>query len=165
MKLFNILFLGSVLISVVSCGPIDNRKSFDDVTEYNDYIIDNMNIIDEMYVTTLDVDKGKDYCLAQCDSLIVKSEETVALLNGIQPYDGDSTLAMAAKDFCNYMGKAGKKDLPDFINLVLKPELASEDESKINSEATKIDKNYEIQMDKVQATQKSFAKKFNFIIK
>jgi hypothetical protein len=124
-----------------------------------------MNIIDEMYVTTLDVDKGKDYCLAQCDSLIVKSEETIALLNSIQPYDGDSTLAMAAKEFCNYMGKAGKKDLPDFINLVLKAELTSEDESKINSEATKIDKNYEIKMDKVQSTQKAFAKKFNFIIK
>jgi hypothetical protein len=165
MKLFNILFLGVTIITLVSCGPIDNRKSFSDVTEYNDYIIDNMNIIDEMYVTTLDVEKGKEYCISQCDSLITKSKETVALLNDIQPYEGDSTLAMAAKDFCLYMSRAGKKDLPQFINLVLDQDLSAQDESKINTEATKIDKNYELQMDKVQVAQKAFAKKFNFIIK
>ena len=165
MKLFNTLILALSIITLLSCGPVDNRKSFQDVTEYNDFIIDNVNLIDEMYVTTLDDDKGRDYCLSQCDSLIIRSERTVELLNNIQPFDGDSSLAMAAKGFCSYMCAIGKKDLPQFINLALNPDISIEDLPKINTEAKKLDDNYEIQMNKIDITQKSLSKKFDFIIK
>jgi len=165
MKLFNLLILALFIITLLSCGPLDNRKSFQDATEYNDFIIDNVNLIDEMYVTTLDDEKGKDYCLSPCDSLIIRSERTVELLNNIQPYDGDSSLAMAAKGFCKYMSDIGKKDLPQFINLALNPDISIEDLPKINTEAKKLDDNYEIQMNKIDKTQKRLSEKFNYMIK
>jgi hypothetical protein len=71
---------------------------------------------------------------------------------------------MAAKEFCTYMGQAGKKDLPEFINFVMDPNLTPEDEPKISEKADKIDKNYEVQMNNVETVQKALAKKFNFII-
>lgn len=165
MKLLNLLISLSVIITLISCGPTDDRKSFNDVTEYNDFIIDNVNLIDQLYVTTLNDKNGREYCLSQCDSLIAKSEKTIELLNNIQPYDGDSSLAMAAKGFCSYMGEIGKKDLPQFINLALNPDISIEDLPEINSEAKRLDGNYEIQMNKVETTQKALSKKFNFLIK
>jgi hypothetical protein len=47
MKLFNTLILALSIITLLSCGPVDNRKSFQDVTEYNDFIIDNVNLIED----------------------------------------------------------------------------------------------------------------------
>jgi len=165
MKLFNRITALLSFIVLFSCGPTDNRKSFTDVTEYNDFIIDNINLIDQLYVTTLDDKSGREYCLAQCDSLIIQSEKTIELLNGIQPYDGDSSLAMAAKGFCIYMGAIGKKDLPEFINIALNPNITVDDLPKMNSEAKKLDENYEIQMNKIETIQKALSKKFNYTVK
>lgn len=162
MKIKNLLTILSVVVMVISCGPTDNRKSFSEVTEYNDYIIDNINLIDELYVTTLNEDKGREYCLSQCDSLIANSEKTIALLNNIQPFEGDSSLAMAAKDFCSYMAAIGKKDLPQFINLAMNPDVSIQDLAEINTDANKLDENYEIQMDKIEKVQSILAKKHNF---
>lgn len=164
MKLVKYAMAGFLAITMVACGPKDSRKSFDDATKYNDYIIDQINELDKMYVTTMDITKGKEFCLAQCDSLTKKAEATIKALNDIQPYEGDSTFAMAAKKFCSYMGGAGKKELPDFINFVMDPNLTPEDEPKISEQADKIDKNYEVQMNNVETVQKALAKKFNFII-
>ena len=164
MKLFKYAIAGFLAITMIACGPTDNRKSFEDATKYNDYIIKEINELDQMNVTTMDVTKGKEYCLSQCDSLIKRSESAIKALNEIQPYEGDSTFTMAAKEFCTYMGQAGKNDLPEFINFVMDPNLTPEDEPKISEKADKIDKNYEVQMNNVETVQKALAKKFNFII-
>lgn len=166
MKLFNILLLLMAMIAAVSCGPTDNRLSFDKATEYNDYIVDIIDPITEIYNLTFATQKGDKYCLAQCDSLILKSEETIALLNGIQPYEDDSSFAMAAKEYCKYMVQIGKEDLPVFINLLKIVEAGGLDDTiTLNKNAVVLDKGYETRFEKFEAAQKVLAIKFNYKIK
>lgn len=171
MKLFYFSFIAGFLFVSASCNSTkDNRKSFDDVTKYNDYIIACINSLDTAYMKTLDVMKGKEYCINQCDSLVAFCDQTIEKLKGIQPYDGDSSFAMQAISYTQYMKNNGKTVVPSFLELTDKYETAKSEEEieQINKEleasGSKLDENYEIQMSKLETVQKALAKKFNFVI-
>jgi hypothetical protein len=164
MKQLLFVCVSAMTLFVMSCGPKDSRQSFDDPTKYNDFVVDALNELDLTYASTLDVNQGEEKCLALCDTLVEKAEATMLKLNSIQPYEGDSSLTMAAKDFTTYMGEIGKKDLPDFIKKVFNPEMTEADKTQIDQRATDLDKTYEVKMNQIDAVQKALSKKFNFII-
>ena len=61
MKFGFILSVTTALLLTVSCNfNKDNRKSFDDVVEYNDFIVDHINALDSAYILALATDNGFD---------------------------------------------------------------------------------------------------------
>jgi hypothetical protein len=139
-------------------------QTYSSAIEYNDFIIDHINELDSIYVSTMDVESGKDYCLSQCEVLMKKADEIIHELEANKVYKGETKFASAAIVFCKYMRDAGKKDLPEFINAIMQEDLASSDEAKILKMADKVDENYDKQMFKFEKAQKAFAKKFDFVI-
>lgn len=164
MKQFLFVCVSAMTLFMMSCGPKDSRQSFDDPTKYNDFVVDALNELDQTYASTLDVNQGEEKCLALCDTLVQKAEATMQKLNSIQPYEGDSSFTMAAKDFASYMGEIGKKDLPDFVKKVFNPEMSETDKAEIDKRAADLDKTYEAKMNQIDAVQKALSKKFNYII-
>ena len=164
MKQLLFVCVSAMTLFLMSCGPKDSRQSFDDPTKYNDFVVDALNELDQTYASTLDVNQGEVKCLSLCDTLVQKAEATLAKLNSIQPYEGDSSFTMAARDFATYMGEIGKKDLPDFVKKVFNPEMSEADKTEIDQRANDLDKTYEAKMNQIDAVQKALAKKFNFII-
>ena len=157
--MFNIIFQIAVVLPLFTFS-----QTATSAIEYNDFIIDHINELDELYVSTMNVESGKEYCLSQCEVLMKKADEIIRELEANKVYKGETKFASAAIVFCKYMKDAGKKDLPEFISTIMQEDLASSDEAKILKMADKIDENYDKQMFNFQKAQKAFAKKFDFVI-
>lgn len=169
-------FGGIVLVLglITSCNfNNDKRKSFDDAVTYNDFIVDHINALDSAYILALATDNGIDVCMRKCDSLVNLCDKTTEDLKGIQPFKGDSSLTMQALEYTQFMKRNGDKEIKDFLTLIQKyqdeaAELSEADEAalaaKVEESATKIDMNYDTEINKVDAVQKKLSKKFNFII-
>lgn len=149
---------------VVVLPLVTFSQTFSSAIEYNDFIIDHINELDSIYVTTMNVESGKEHCLLQCEILIKRAEEMIFELEANNVYEGETKFASAAIVFCKYMRDAGKKDLPEFISTIMRENIASSEEAGINKMADKIDENYDKQMTAFEKAQKVFAKKFDFVI-
>jgi hypothetical protein len=153
---------GLLVVLFCSCGPTDTRKSFNTPVEYNDYIINALNELDANYAKTLNNPDDKENSIKLCGDLVKNSDATIVKLNAIQPYDGDSSLAMVVKDFATYMKTIGQHDLPDFLNKLHKPDRNDNDQAEIDKIASKLDQTYDNKWVKIDATQQTLANKFNF---
>lgn len=166
---FGIIFsLAAVLLLTVSCNS-DKRKSFDDVVEYNDFIVDHINSLDSVYMLALETDNGIEDCMKKCDELVNLCDKTSAEFKGIQPYDGDSTLTMQALAYTQFMRNNGDKEIKRLLKLIDTFEKGSiEEQEKLSDEvqlvAENLDKQYDIEINKVDAVQQKFSKKHNFTI-
>lgn len=164
MKQIPIFCLALATFFLVACGPKDSRQSFDDPTVYNDFVVDALTELDLTYANALNMNQGQEKCLLMCDSLVFKSEATLKKLEGIQPYEGDSSFTMAARDFAQYMKRIGKNDLPTFIHKVFDPELIETDRAEIDRLAADLDKTYNAKLNEINTVQKALAKKFDYTI-
>ncbi len=170
MKFGFIFSIAASLLLAVSCNfNNDNRKSFDEVVEYNDFIVDHINALDSAYILALATDSGIAVCMKKCDVLVDLCDKTTAEFKGIQPYDGDSSLTMQALAYTQFMRNNGKKEIKNLLTLIGKYEKADiEGQEKlvgeVQSTAGNIDKQYDIEINKVDKVQQKFAKKHNFTI-
>ena len=166
---FGIIFsLAAALLLTVSCNS-DKRKSFDDVVEYNDFIVDHINSLDSVYMLALATDNGIEKCMKECDELVKLCDQTATEFKGIQPYEGDSTLTMQALAYTQFMRNNGDKEIKKLLKMIDTFEDASmEEQEKLSEEvqasAENIDKQYDIEINKVDAVQQKFSKKHNFTI-
>lgn len=168
MKFGLILSAVAALLLTVSCNS-DKRKSFDDVVTYNDFIVDHINALDSAYILALATDNGIDDCLKKCDVLVDLCDKTEADFKGIQPYEGDSSLTMQALAYTQFMRNNGEKEIKKLLKLIEKYENASFEEQEAMTEevqktAEEIDKQYDIEINKVDKVQQKFSQKFNFTI-
>ena len=158
----------AVLILAVSCNVnSDKRKSFTDVVEYNDFIVDHINALDSAYILALATDSGIDVCMKKCDQLVDLCDKTTEEFKGIQPYQGDSTLTMQALAYTQFMRNNGKTDIKKLLKLIDKYQNASFEEQEkmveeVQSTAENIDKQYDIEINKVDKVQQKFSVKHNF---
>ncbi len=170
MKFGFILSVTAALLLTVSCNMNkDNRKSFDDVVEYNDFIVDHINTLDSAYILALATDSGIDVCMEKCDLLVKLCDKTTAEFKGIQPYDGDSTLTMQALAYTQFMRNNGEKEIKNLLKLIETYQNASVEEQaklvdEVQSTAAEIDKQYDIEINKVDEVQQKFSQKHNFQI-
>ncbi len=168
---FGFIFLAvSALLLTASCNlNNDKRKSFEDVVVYNDFIVDHINALDSAYILALATDNGIDYCMKKCDSLVDLCDKTSSELKGIQPYNGDSSLTMQALAYTQFMRNNGERDIKNFLKLLDTYENAELEEQEklvdeVQTTAESIDKNYDVEMDKVNTVQEKFAKKHNYTV-
>ena len=168
---FGFIFLAvSALLLTASCNlNNDKRKSFEDVVVYNDFIVDHINALDSAYILALATDNGIDYCMKKCDSLVDLCDKTSSELKGIQPYNGDSSLTMQALAYTQFMRNNGERDIKNFLKLLDTYENAELEEQEklvdeVQTTAESIDKNYDVEMDKVNTVQEKLAKKHNYTV-
>lgn len=170
MKFGFILSVATALLLTVSCNTNkDNRKSFDDVVEYNDYIVDHINSLDSAYILALATDSGINVCMTKCDLLVKLCDKTTAEFKGLQPYEGDSTLTMQALAYTQFMRNNGEKEIKKLLELIDTYQNASMEEQanlvdEVQSTAAAIDKQYDIEIGKVDEVQQKFSQKHNFKI-
>ena len=168
MKFGFIFSVTAIMLLAVSCNfKKDNRKSFDDVVEYNDYIVDHINGLDSAYILALATDNGIDVCMKRCDLLVDLCDKTTAEFKGIQPYEGDSSLTMQALAYTQFMRNNGKTEIKKLLKLIDKYQNASFEEQEkmveeVQSTAENIDKQYDIEINKVDKVQQKFSVKHNF---
>lgn len=166
---FGIIFsMATALLLMVSCNN-DKRKSFDEAVDYNDFIVDHINSLDSAYILALATDNGIEECLKKCDVLVDLCDKTTADFKGIQPYKGDSTLTMQALAYTQFMKNNGKTEIKKLLKMIDSYENASfEEQEKLAVEVQKtageIDKQYEIEINKLELVQQKFSRKFNITI-
>ncbi|WP_343634855.1 hypothetical protein [Fluviicola sp.] len=168
---FGFIFSTAVaFMLLVSCNMNnDKRRGFKDVVEYNDFIVDHINSLDSAYILALATDSGIDVCMKKCDDLVVLCDKTTEEFKGIQPYEGDSTLTMQALAYTQFMRNNGKTEIKKLLKLIDAYQNASMEEQEkmvdeVQSTAEEIDKQYDIEINKVDQVQQKFSKKHNFKI-
>ncbi len=167
---FCLALVGAIAVSCKMNN--DKRKSFSDVVEYNDYLIDHIDEINEIYMLALDTSLSFEEALIISDSLVVVCEQTTDDIKGIQPFEGDSSLAMQALEYTQFMKLNGKKHLKDFLKLEQKyiesADLSEEESNLLFNQAEemiqKMDKIRDKELEKVDLVQEKFARKYNMTV-
>lgn len=159
-----LFFILAGLFLVQSCGNKDSRKSFSDVVEYNDYIIDQVNEVDQHYSDALNNSTSEEEGLKACDSLFAVSNRALVRLQDLQPYKNDSTLCESAKGFVNHFSMISKRELPQFFARIFNTNRTEADQAEIDHRAAFLDQHYEAEMDHFNLVQKALSTKFNFQI-
>jgi len=131
--------------------------------------VDHINALDSAYILALATDSGIDVCMEKCDLLVKKCDQTTEEFKGIQPYDGDSTLTMQALAYTQFMRNNGEKEIKNLLKLIDTYQNASVEEQvalvdEVQSTAAEIDKQYDIEIGKVDKVQQKFSQKHNFKI-
>jgi len=151
---FLILFLSLIIFS--GCGPTDPRKKFSDVVEYNDYIVDELELTDALFDELID-NIFNDITLAEKNLKIFQEGADNRLLRlNIQPYEEDSSLCEATKDYLKIISELSKTDMAELIELQKVGEAGYEAALLL---CDKIDETRATEHDKVELAQKIFAKK------
>jgi len=159
-----ILLIPGILLFVQSCGDKNNRKSFTNVVEYNDFIIDQVNEVDRQYADALNNSQDRAEGLSACDSLLALTDRALQRLENIQAFREDSTFCDAAKGFITYMKSISTRELPQFFDLIFNSNRSQEDQSEIDSRADYLDRRYEAEMAHLNLVQKALSTKFDFQI-
>jgi hypothetical protein len=170
MKIKFILWVALFGITLVACNiSNDHRKSFGDVTEYNDFLVDHIETINAVYTYTLDTSLTAEVALKACDSLVELCDYTSSELKNIQPFQGDSSFTMQTLAYVQYMKHAGQKDLKEFLSLeevYFKGEYGNETDivAEIEDAIGKINQRQELESEKVDLVQKKFAEKYHMTV-
>lgn len=158
---------------VVSCKTNnDKRKSFSDVVEYNDYLIDKVDEINNVYTRALDTTLSFEDAMKVCDSLVTLCERTTEEVKGIQPFEGDSSMAMQVLQYTQFMRLNGEKHVKDFLKVEEKymqsADLSVEESDALYEEAderiNKLNDSRDKEMLKIDAVQGKFADKFDMMV-
>lgn len=160
----------SVALFMVSCNQNnDKRKSFNDVVEYNDFIVDHIEKVNAVYTQALDTSLSIEEALKACDELTQLCEKSTLELKNIQPFDRDSSLTMQTLQYFQYMKVNGNNKIKHFLTLedqYLKSEFTDEEAliSEIEAAIGEINLEQEIESEKVNVVQKKFATKHDMLI-
>ncbi|WP_300660395.1 hypothetical protein [Fluviicola sp.] len=118
---FCIALIGTL---VVSCSNSDSpkpnpdkRRLFTDVADYNDYLVDQLDMLTIAYDNSLDANITTEEALKRCDSLVTLCEKAAENIKGIQPFEGDSSLAMQMLDYVRFLKFSGEKSIPEFLKM------------------------------------------------
>ncbi len=155
-----------VLMAIAgSTGFSQNEKlSFSSAIDYNDYLVDRINEVDQAYVEALEVGGSKEQCFAKIDSLNKISTRNLKQLKLLIAFNGEKNFVKSTTAFITYMNKISKKNLYDFEKLVFSDNLTAGMSKKMMSIATKLDADYDKYFSKIEVAQKAFAEKSGFSI-
>lgn len=164
------LFSGFLIVAACNRNN-DKRRSFNDVVEYNDFIVDQVNSLDSAYVLALDTDQGIDFCMRKCDSLVTLCNHSTKELMGIQPFEGDSSLTMQALKYVQFMRNNGEHEVKNLLKMIeayqqmdydIDPEKEEKTLAEIEEAVGLLDKRYEEEINRVEAVQSKLSQKHHF---
>lgn len=164
------LFSGLLILAACNRNN-DKRKSFEDVVEYNDFIVDQVNSLDSAYILAVNTERGVEFCRHKCDSLVELCNQATKELMDIQPFEGDSSLTMQALKYVQYMRNTGEKEIKNLLKMIeeyqqmgydIAPEKEEEIIATINKEADRLDARYEEEINRLEAVQTKLSQKHRF---
>lgn len=169
---FCLALIGTVLISCNMNTNPDKRKSFTDVVDYNDYMVDQIDAIQNAYDRALDTTKTLEEALKECDSLVVICEKSVENIKGTQPFEGDSSLVMQMLEYIQFMKVNGGKHLKellqmqeDYLNLADYETPEAENlTKKLNEAIVKQNTSKDRELAKLDMVQKKFGERHQMMI-
>jgi len=156
------------LTIIASCNNHHARSgdiTFDNPIEYNDFIVDQQNvIIEHMIELSNSYDNGKrDTIQDAFNCLVIACDSSKALIDNLTAYENDSTLKISASELFNFYSSIFHKEYKEMLDIFLKGELASDSEiSRLNNIVTYVREKEEDLNLKLTASQHSFSQKYGF---
>jgi hypothetical protein len=155
-------------ILFASCNDHKARSgniTFDNPIEYNDFIIDQQNvIIEHMIALSRSYDKGEHDTIQEAfKSLVNACDSSRALIHNLTAYENDSTLKISAAELFNFYSNTFHKEYKEMLGIFLKGELASDTEIlRLNNIVAYVRLKEEELNIKLTASQHSFSQKYGF---
>lgn len=158
-----VYFLVMFIFIIPACSETDKRKSFSTPMEYNDYIMTELNEIDQWYndqiLQVKDAASARKFCL----DIERKTERGIVKLS-IQPFEGDSSLCEETKGFFTFLKTMSRNELRMFFKLVYNQTNTSDSKNKIAELIGKMDGEYSKWWSSIKHIQKVFASKHHLNI-
>lgn len=173
---FCIALIGTVVVSCnTNTSPKpnpDKRRLFTDVADYNNYLVDQLDMLTIAYDSSLEANITTEEALKRCDSLVTLCEKATENIKGIQPFEGDSSLAMQMLDYVRFLKFSGKKSIPEFLKMdeeyINLPDSETQEierlGKKIDEVAAKQNTDRDREQAKVDKVQLKFGKRHNLTI-
>lgn len=155
--LFSVLF--------ISLFSLAHTQSFTDAIAYNDYIIEQQNLVGADILAFVDKfndsDMTKAAILPSLERLLKTAKTSLATVEKIEPFEGDSQLKPAAVKLFQFYVKVIDSDYRTMVDMLYGGELTDDVSSKLNTLVEKIQTD-EASIDLNFATaQAAFAEKHN----
>ncbi len=101
--------------------------------------------------------------LLQYHALVTRSDSSLAMLNQLSDYEGDSLLRNSAIDLLQFYNNVFHHEYKEMIDIFLKGDTASDgDITKLNLIVERVRSQEEILNQKLSVAQEKFATKFQF---
>ena len=157
---FSFFMLIALTFFMTGCENGDNRKSFWEAPEYNDYLIAELHKIDDFYSNGMTSAKDSVSALQFCSDLEKETKITLENLN-IQPFEGDSSMCEVMKEFVNHLNSISTKELKEFFTLLYTKNRTKEDQPRIDELSKIIDGEKSRIWTKIGVQQNLFATRNN----
>lgn len=158
----NAVFLILFILTHLTC--FGQKKTFSSAIDYNDYVVDCINEVDQAYINALTVGSGKESCVAWTDSITQISIRNMARLKLVEPYNKEKKFIGSANSFIKYINKISKSSMVTFQKLLFADVLTDAMGKKMDAIAKKLDADYGKLFDIIEAEQKVFSTTYGFTI-
>lgn len=140
--------------------------TFNNAIEYNDYIINQQNLIVERidaYISNIS-DGDKNSTLVSLKELIKTIDQSLINLKNIGPYESNSAFRDAAIDLFEFYKSVAMNEYNEIVDIRFKEELTDEDYNRLQEIVDQISAKEKLVDDKFINSQKAFANEFGFIL-
>jgi hypothetical protein len=168
MKKIVLLFLPAIWLAsgavAQSNGLYVEKKSCTTPIEYNNYLIDLLDMVDALWTKAIEGPDLKSTLQSTADLKKV-SGKILQSLKKLEAYGGDVNFKASAIDYVTHLNKISKKELPTFLKLIhAKGGLTPENEKKAEALIPILDDQRETKFAAIERFQEDFATQHNFTI-
>jgi hypothetical protein len=147
-----------------SNGLYVEKKSCTTAIEYNNYLIDLLDMADALWTKSIDGPDLKTTLKANADLKKVTGK-IIQSLKKLEAFGGDVNFKASSIDYITHLNKISKKELPAFLKLIhAKGGLTPENEKKAEALIPILDDQRETKFAAIERFQEDFAAQHNFTI-
>jgi hypothetical protein len=147
-----------------SNGIYVEKTSCTNAIEYNDYLVDLMNMVDQVWTKSLE-QSDLQSSLKVNNELKSLSGKMLKSLKKLEGYGGESAFKNATVTYITHMNNVSKKELPTFLKLIrAKNGLTAENEKKAEALIPILDGRRERLFSEFENVQAVFAAEHGFTI-
>jgi len=142
----------------------DTRKSFSKASEYNNFILDQIEPVDSLYISVIANSINKKDVIFFCSNLKVESTKSLKKLN-IQAFKGDGLFCESAKKLLKHFIVISESDLRVFLIMTLDQKNKGVHKKQLDSLSNRIDYRYDSIWHEIERNQEIFSRRVKSTIK
>lgn len=159
-KIAIVLFFA--LTCILSCRKADRRLKFTNAEEYISFVSACIDESINAHNQTNEVSKGYNFCMIWCDSMELITNRNNDKLSKIQPFEGDSSLTVRARDLNTYLNHIARKDQREYIEMIFAhQEYNQEYERTLHQTEERLYDNFLVKIHHFEIEKKTVLEKFN----
>jgi len=136
----------------------------DTAFKYNDYIVDRVDIIVELWDLAID-EESLPYALIWSKKLSIYSDKVISTLENLDNHEDDYGFKVSALKYIKYMSSISKNELPEFINIIRSDKTSIEAEKRADELIPILDYTRDSLFNEMELKQYQFADSANIDIK